>query len=83
MIIANAKVVTPDEVIEGGVVLKDGRIEEVFEGDAISTAKKGWDEVINARSRYLLPGLVDIHGDDLETEISPVHSCASLYHMPW
>ncbi len=71
MIIANARVVTPSGIIEGGVVFRQGRIAEVFEGDAIRTAKNGWDEVINAKSRYLLPGLVDIHGDDLETEISP------------
>jgi alpha-D-ribose 1-methylphosphonate 5-triphosphate diphosphatase len=71
MIIANARVVTPDEVVEGGVVVRHGQIAEVFEGDAIRISKSRCDEVINAKSRYLLPGLVDLHGDDLETEISP------------
>jgi len=71
MIIANARVVTSSGIVKGGVAVKCGRIDEVFEGDAISIARSGWEEVINAKSRYLLPGLVDIHGDDLETEISP------------
>lgn len=66
MIITNAKIVTPGEVIEGSVVVEDGWIEDVAAGEV-----RARGEVIDARSRYLLPGLVDIHGDDLEFEISP------------
>jgi alpha-D-ribose 1-methylphosphonate 5-triphosphate diphosphatase len=60
-LLANAKVVTPERVIEGGVAIEDGRIVEVFE------AGEGHD----LGGRYLLPGLIDLHCDALEKVLEP------------
>jgi alpha-D-ribose 1-methylphosphonate 5-triphosphate diphosphatase len=67
MIITNAKIVTPDKIIEGSVVVEDGEITEIVEGGMQCTNK----DIIDAQGKYLLPGFVDIHGDDLEMEINP------------
>jgi len=67
MIIINAKIVTPDKIIDGCVVVEDGEITEIVEGGMQCTNK----EIIDAKGRYMLPGLVDIHGDDLEMGINP------------
>ncbi len=67
MIITNAKIVTPDEILEGSVVVEEGKITEIVGG----VIRRNSDDIIDAKSRYLLPGLVDIHGDDLEMEINP------------
>jgi len=67
MIITNAKIVTPDEILEGSVVVEEGKITEIVEG----VMRCNSDDIIDAGGRYLLPGLVDIHGDDLEMEINP------------
>lgn len=67
MIITNAKIVTPDKIIDGCVVVEEGKITEIVEGGMQCTNK----DIIDAKGKYLLPGFVDIHGDDLEMEINP------------
>jgi len=67
MIITNARIVTPDEILEGSVVVEEGKITEIVEG----VMRCNSNDIIDAKSKYLLPGLVDIHGDDLEMEINP------------
>ena len=67
MIITNAKIVTPDKILEGSVVVEEGKITEIVEG----VMRCNSNDIIDAKSKYLLPGLVDIHGDDLEMEINP------------
>jgi len=67
MIITNAKIVTPNEILEGSVVVEDGKITEIVE----RVTRCNSNDIIDAKSKYLLPGLVDIHGDDLEREINP------------
>lgn len=64
LIISNAKIVMPDKIIDGSIAIADGRI------DKIAPTIKG-DNTIDAKGRYILPGLVDLHGDDLEKEINP------------
>lgn len=60
--ITNARVVTSDAVIEGGhVVLEGENIREVGTGPAGST-----DHSIDVEGCLVVPGFVDIHGDDLE-----------------
>ena len=65
--IENARIVTPTEVIEGGVRIADGEIEAVGE----DVTPKGWDTAIDADGQYLLPGLVDLHGDGIEGHLQP------------
>ncbi|MGP8321570.1 MAG: phosphonate metabolism protein PhnM [Methanosarcinaceae archaeon] len=65
--ITNGQVITPDGVIESGCVkIKDGRITGI--GDTLSGTS---GNVIDADGGYVMPGIIDIHGDDLETAISP------------
>jgi alpha-D-ribose 1-methylphosphonate 5-triphosphate diphosphatase len=64
--IANGRVVTPDEVIEGVVRVEGDRVVGVgpdVDDDA--------DRRIDAGGRYVLPGLVDLHGDDVESHLHP------------
>ncbi|WP_128225248.1 alpha-D-ribose 1-methylphosphonate 5-triphosphate diphosphatase [Halobacteriaceae bacterium SHR40] len=63
--VVGGRVVTPDAVIDGGVRVEGEHIVEVGEidGDA--------DTVIDADGRFVLPGLVDLHGDDIEDHLHP------------
>ncbi len=68
-LIANANVVTPAKVYEGGWLLVEGnRIAAV--GDAMS-CPSGVSEVLNARGQLLLPGLIDLHCDAIEKLVEP------------
>lgn len=64
--INNARVILPEGVLEGAsVVLEGGRIAGVVGRPERS------NEAIDAGGRYVLPGLVDLHGDNLEKQLSP------------
>jgi alpha-D-ribose 1-methylphosphonate 5-triphosphate diphosphatase len=63
--VVGGRVVTPDAVIDGGVRVEGERIVEV--GDIDGNA----DTVIDADGRSVLPGLVDLHGDDIEHHLHP------------
>jgi alpha-D-ribose 1-methylphosphonate 5-triphosphate diphosphatase len=63
-IIENAHVVTAEDVIHGYVVVEDGRIAEVGSGKAPGRG-------LDIGGDYLLPGLVEIHTDNLETHYTP------------
>ncbi len=63
MILTGARVVGPDAVIEGTVVVRDGRIAEVAEGTTQGGEDFGGD--------YLLPGLVELHTDNMERHFAP------------
>jgi alpha-D-ribose 1-methylphosphonate 5-triphosphate diphosphatase len=63
--VVGGQVVTPDAVIDGGVRVEGERITAVGDIDADA------DTVIEADGRLVLPGLVDIHGDDIEQHLRP------------
>lgn len=64
--INNAKVVTPERVIEGvSVVLEDGRIA------GVSRRPERSGETLDAAGRYVLPGIVDLHSDAVEKQLEP------------
>jgi alpha-D-ribose 1-methylphosphonate 5-triphosphate diphosphatase len=66
--ITHARVVTPQGVLPcGSVVVENGRIARVEE----APEPAGTRPQVNAGGRWLLPGLVDIHGDSLERAIAP------------
>jgi alpha-D-ribose 1-methylphosphonate 5-triphosphate diphosphatase len=65
--LSNARIVTPEETIEGGVRVEGDRIAAV--GSDVAPASG--DTVLDAEGRYLLPGLVDLHGDDIEGQLQP------------
>src|SRR5262252_1322875 len=64
LVIKNAKVVLPDEIVDGWVSVADGRIAEVGRGRAPeSGADFGGD--------LLAPGLIELHTDHLENHLKP------------
>ncbi|MGE6386791.1 alpha-D-ribose 1-methylphosphonate 5-triphosphate diphosphatase [Pseudomonas sp. NPDC078416] len=64
-ILTNAKIVTAERVFTGTVVLRDGLISEVDQ--SISRLAQAQ----NLNGDYLLPGLVELHTDNLEKHLSP------------
>jgi alpha-D-ribose 1-methylphosphonate 5-triphosphate diphosphatase len=64
-VFANARLVLADEVVEGTLVLRDGRIVEVARG---GTAVPGAEDL---GGDYILPGLVDLHTDHFEKHVLP------------
>src|SRR5688572_29349112 len=65
MWLSNLRLVLPDGIVENGSLrIEDGYIAEIREG-AVAGAK------LSTPGLTLLPGLVDLHGDMLEREISP------------
>lgn len=63
--IVGGRLVTPDAVLDGGIRIEGGQITEVGEIDADT------DTVIDAGGRLVLPGLIDLHGDDIEQHLQP------------
>jgi alpha-D-ribose 1-methylphosphonate 5-triphosphate diphosphatase len=63
--IVGGRLVTPDAVVEGGVRIENSRIADI--GDVDTDA----ETVIDAENRLVLPGLIDLHGDDIETHLYP------------
>ncbi len=64
VVFENAMVVTAHDVVHGYVVAVDGLIAEIGEG---RPPERGHD----LRGDYLLPGLVEIHTDNLEAHFTP------------
>lgn len=64
-IFSNARVVTAEQVFVGTVVVRDGLIAEVQSGR--SQLRQAQD----MQGDYLLPGLVELHTDNLEKHLSP------------
>ena len=55
-LIKNGKIVTSEKIIEGDILNEDGKIKE------IGKINKSADETVDAKGRYILPGLVEVHG---------------------
>ncbi len=64
-VLTNAHIILPDEVIDGHVALRDGRIEAVGHG-----AYDG-PGAVDCEGDYVVPGLVELHTDHLETHYHP------------
>ncbi len=63
--IENAKIITADSVFDGGLIVEDGVIQEMTpKGQSVERA-------IDADGDYLLPGLVELHTDNLERQFQP------------
>jgi alpha-D-ribose 1-methylphosphonate 5-triphosphate diphosphatase len=65
LILTNARVVTSDAEFDGTVVVRDGRIVEVGAGRSHAPCATDLD------SDYLVPGLVELHTDNMEKHFSP------------
>lgn len=62
-VFSNARIVLEDSVLHGSVQIRDGLIADISQG----TSRSGED----LEGDYLLPGLVELHTDHLETHFSP------------
>lgn len=60
----NARLVTPDGVVNGSLRAENGRIREIGAGASIP-------KVLDFEGDYLLPGLVEIHTDNIEKHFMP------------
>ncbi len=65
IILTNARIVTSDAEFDGTVVVRDGRIADVAPGRSHAPS------AIDLDSDYLVPGLVELHTDNMEKHFSP------------
>jgi alpha-D-ribose 1-methylphosphonate 5-triphosphate diphosphatase len=65
IILTNALLVLPEELLDGTVVLRHGRIAEVQPGRSRNPAALDLD------GDHLIPGVIDVHTDNLERQVQP------------
>ncbi|HEY7467612.1 MAG TPA: alpha-D-ribose 1-methylphosphonate 5-triphosphate diphosphatase [Dehalococcoidia bacterium] len=67
--ISNALVVTRDSVLtDAAVGVRDGAISEVAADGRLSV---DYEQHVDLRGAYLMPGVIDLHNDSLEVEVNP------------
>lgn len=64
IIFTNARLGLADDIVQGSLQVHDGRIADIGEGAAIAGA-------IDLEGDLLIPGLVELHTDHLETHLKP------------
>lgn len=64
-LIHNARIVLGDEIVSGHVHIEDGRISAVGHGASSRPGALDWE------GDWLLPGLVEVHTDNLERHVMP------------
>lgn len=74
-VIENARLVTPCAIVEGALRIEDDRIVSI--GDVEHSAC----ETVDAQRRLVLPGLIDLHGDDIESHLHPRSGARMDTHM--
>ncbi|MCG0274939.1 MAG: N-acetylglucosamine-6-phosphate deacetylase [Thermosediminibacteraceae bacterium] len=84
VLIKNARVVTPYEVLEDHwVLIQDGKIEEIKKG---KIPEGNYDRVVDAQGNYLSPGFIDIHnhgsyGKDFMEATSDALETIAKFHL--
>jgi len=68
-IITNARIVTPNSSFVGSLIIEDSRIAGIEE-------HREYADSYDAKGRWLIPGLIDIHTDYFERELHPRPSAA-------
>ena len=61
-VLTNAKIITPQEVIEGSLSIEGGKIQAM---DSQGSHAPG---AIDLEHDFLLPGLIEMHTDNLEKQ---------------
>ncbi|QFG35083.1 alpha-D-ribose 1-methylphosphonate 5-triphosphate diphosphatase [Paracoccus pantotrophus] len=64
-ILANARLILPETVTPGALVLEDGAIAAIQPGSAVPAG------ALDMQGDYLAPGMVELHTDNLERHIRP------------
>jgi len=72
-IIQKGKIVLPSGVIDGSIIIDNSRISRIIEDEYFVPVPTDHQdtEIIEADGCYVMPGLVDFHGDMLEQAIQP------------
>ena len=65
LILTNARIVGPDEVVDGTFVVRDGLIAEIAPG------RSRVPQAQDLEGDWLLPGFVELHTDNLERQFEP------------
>lgn len=65
MILTNAHIVLENEVIHGSVTIRDGLIESIDQGTVTLPG------MLDCDGGYLLPGMVELHTDNMEKHFTP------------
>jgi alpha-D-ribose 1-methylphosphonate 5-triphosphate diphosphatase len=65
LMLTNARIVTAEEVIEGTLIARGGRIVEIANGSVTHAG------ALDCGGDWLLPGLVELHTDNLERLFTP------------
>lgn len=74
-VVENARLVTPDAIVEGALRIEGDRIV------GIGDVERSKNETIDAQGRLVLPGLIDLHGDDIESHLYPRSGVRMDTHM--
>lgn len=83
-LLCNARLVLPDQVVHGSLRLSGGQILSIDPGAEVSRAVDS--EVVDCEGDLVMPGLVELHTDNLERHIAPrprvdwPHAAAILAH---
>lgn len=64
-IIRNARIITPDEEFTGSVMFDNGIIQSIDRGNTAVVGAEDW------AGDWLMPGMVELHTDNLEKHLSP------------
>ncbi len=64
-ILTNARIILEDQVVQGTLVLRGGKIHEVQPGRSHAAAAR------DCEGDDIIPGLVDVHTDNLERQVQP------------
>lgn len=64
LVLTGAEVLTPDGLVAADVTVADGQIMAI--GDATAAGRR-----LDVSHRWVLPGLIDLHGDAVERALSP------------
>ncbi len=65
IVLTNACIVLPDEILDGTLVIRDGKIAEIEEG--VSQL----ESAIDVEGDYVIPGMIELHTDNLDKHIAP------------
>ncbi len=65
LVLANARVVTPERVLRGAVQARDGAIADISEGASVPAG------AVDCDGDFVIPGLVELHTDNLERHLHP------------
>ncbi|UWU14199.1 alpha-D-ribose 1-methylphosphonate 5-triphosphate diphosphatase [Rhizobium sullae] len=63
IVLSNARIVLEDEIVDGSLLIRDGKINDISKGNSANGEDFEGD--------YLIPGLVELHTDHLEGHYSP------------